>query len=78
MKGKLMTTRQQKTFIRGLCNTIRNDLAERVKDMPDTWDGHELRELLALAFERSASMSVLRRDRCRMREFRNTVCVQNL
>jgi hypothetical protein len=77
-----MNADDQKQFITELSNNIVRDLRQKIDEgkVPEDWDGHELRVLLAESFEASASMSLLRQypRRKRMRNYRNTVRVNNL
>lgn len=67
-----MNRTDKERFIRSLCNSVRDDAIERVKHMPDAWDGIELREYLARQFQRE-SVSINRR---RLREFRGEVATR--
>ena len=74
-----LTRDDQKNLVKNLTESIVASILEQIdKDLiPAGWDGHELRELLAERFdwERSRLMKDSRR---RMREYRNTVLVNNL
>ena len=65
----------KKTFLRELSANIGEELCTLVDDgkIPDAWDGHELRCLLAERFEQSGAMSVIRSNkRCkRAKDYRN-------
>lgn len=73
-----MTPKEQEAFIRELCDNVRDSLLKR--QYPETWDGHELRVLIAERFEQSARMSLIRREpqRKRARDYRNEVLVRAL
>ena len=77
-----MNADDQKQFVADLANSIVRDLRQKIDEgkVPDDWDGHELRVLLADAFENSASMSLLRQypRRKRKQEYRNVVLTENL
>lgn len=72
-----MNAKDKKTFIRNLCNSVRDELVAKVKDMPEGWDSFELRQLLADKFERE-TCDLLSNNRKRMRAYRNEVIVRNL
>ena len=79
-----MTPKDKRFFIRDLIGNVCNDILAKVDDMPDEWDGHELRRYIADRFEQ-ASIGVLGRGRVRssgatkrMRDYRNTVLERNL
>lgn len=65
---------QQKEFIRNLCNSIRDEMLQKSKDFPESWDGVELRELLSIKFDRERYPM----DRKRKREFINDYITLNL
>lgn len=71
-----MTPKDRAAFVTNLCNSVRDQVVSRTPDMPDAWDGHELRELLADLFagERSSVLQDKRngryRDFARMREYK--------
>lgn len=73
----MLTTKDKKTFIRNLCNSVRDELIAKVKDMPEEWDGMELRELLAEKFKRE-TYDVMKDNRKRLRAYRNEVIARNL
>lgn len=73
----MLTTKDKKTFIRNLCNSVRDELVGKVKDMPEEWDGFELRQLLADKFERE-TRDFLSNNRKRLRAYRNEVIARNL
>ena len=68
------------TFIRNLTQSVVDELVAKVESgaIPDNWDGHELRCLLADKFAHEVS-SLMRESRSRrMKDYRNTVIVNNL
>lgn len=76
-----MNRKDKKAFIRDLCNSVRDLALSRVKDMPEDWDGHELRALLADSFA-VANLGLCaegpRGDRARRRAFKNECLIRNL
>lgn len=70
-----MNAAEKKRFIKDLCNAVRDDLLEKVKDMPECWDNVELRSLLAGKFAWQVS-SLIRGKRGRA--FRNEALTRNL
>lgn len=52
-----MTKDEKITFIQRLTSAVATDLVDRVNagDIPEDWDGHELREILARKFDRERS-----------------------
>lgn len=70
-----MTKTEKKKFIKSLCDSIRDDLVKKVERMPDEWDGHELRELIADLADRERTSSMTGK---RKRDYRNEVLVRNL
>lgn len=77
-----MNKREQKRFVRELSQAVVRETLAAITagKTPATWDGHELRLLLADKFEASASMSMLRREprSARTRNYNNTVLTENL
>ena len=72
-----MTRTEQRRLLRNFINAVRDHLLERSKDWPEEWDGHDLRELVASAFEweRTPIMSKAPRRR---RQTQNEIAVRNL
>ena len=63
-----MTPREKRRFIRSFLNAVRDGLLREVPKMPESWDGHDLRQLAADCFEwerseRSRSAAFVRRHR---------------
>jgi hypothetical protein len=73
-----MNAAQKKSFIRDLCNCVKLETIARVKHMPEEWDGHELRALLAKSFEDLNSPLLRKDNRRRRKAFWNEVIVRNL
>jgi hypothetical protein len=76
-----MTRAEQALFVANLTESVRDELLRKIGSgaIPETWDGHELRQLLAdkFVYEVSALFREGKRSR-RLREYRNTVIVNNL
>jgi len=73
-----MTRAQQRKFLRSLTREVRDHLLARSKDWPPDWDGHELRDLLAAAFERERSPLMRAPRNRRRRDFENARLTRNL
>lgn len=77
-----MNKDDKKKFVQELTSNIVQEIIKHIDDdrVPDGWDGHELRVLLADAFDRSARMSLIRTEprRGRSRDYHNEVRVRNL
>lgn len=71
-----MTPAEKRQFIRDLVKVVRDDALKHVADMPDEWDGIELRKYLAGKFAAQARDDLLRGRRGR--QFRNEVLTRNL
>ena len=68
-----MTRAKKRAFIRNLCKSVANHLITKVDAMPEEWDGHELREAVADAFDRErtiGSRNRYTRDTRRLRAYR--------
>ena len=70
-----MNTRKRKAFIRELVNNVRNDILSKADQIPETWDGIELRVYIADKF---ANICIGKMDRKRANEYRNTIYCSNL
>ena len=77
-----MTREDQESFVRDLCCSIANEVTKKIAtgQIPEEWDGHELRVLLAEKFKDSATMSTIVKEprRARARNYRNIVLTNNL
>jgi hypothetical protein len=77
-----MTTKEQIDFVKGLSDNIMGDIVRRIRmgRIPENWDGHELRCLLADLHEQSANMTHIRTKKRskRAKDYHNTVIVHNL
>lgn len=77
-----MSRAEQKRFVREMSKTIAEDICSFIDEgkIPENWDGHEFRVLLASRHSESADMSSIRRhpQRKRARDFRNHCMVQYL
>jgi hypothetical protein len=78
-----MNAQAKQDFIREIIAHVQNDILAAVPNMPEEWDGHELRRFIADKFDHSA-MTVGRKGfygrdyRQRTRAYRNEVLVRNL
>ena len=77
-----MTRAEQKNFVRGLSKSVAENIVSQICEgkIPEDWDGHELRCLLAYRHEQSAAMTVTAKNKRgkRWEEFQNTITVNNL
>lgn len=78
-----MSPEQQKEIVTNLCNTIRDATLKRIDncDVPEEWDGIELKQLLAemFWFERGFSIGSGHHPRSkRVKDYRNAVITLNL
>jgi len=73
------TVAGKRHFIRMLCNSIRDELLAKAAEMPEEWDGFELRELLADKFEheRMLKRSYGARSK-RLKDYRSDCYARNL
>ncbi|MBS3648810.1 hypothetical protein KEU06_09350 [Pseudaminobacter sp. 19-2017] len=78
-----MTKREKRRFIRELISAVQKSILDRVPDMPEEWDGHELRAYIAEKFGETV-VTVGRTGHYgkpyakRTRDYRNTVIERNL
>jgi len=75
-----MTRTEQTQFLRDLTQAIAGDIAEKIRNntVPASWDGIELRMLLAEKFGAEAQRCADIMGRKRMKEYRNDCIVRNL
>ncbi len=77
-----MDRKEQKAFVRDLSRRVAESICDQIdrRVIPETWDGHELRSLLAYRHEESAKMTSIRKEprSKRSRDFRNTIIVESL
>lgn len=73
-----LTRDEQITFIRDLSSSILTSIEYQIRKgkIPPTWDGLELRLLLEYRFKQSANL--VKKNRRLIREFNNTVIVNDL
>lgn len=75
-----MTKDEKILFIAKLTGSICNELTAKVRDgrIPENWDGHELRELLAEKFAAETSDELKNKRSPRYKAYRNSVLTRNL
>lgn len=70
----IKTPSGKRKFIRDLIGSVQRDIIAAVRKMPDDWDGHELRQLIADKFEQETTDM----PRSRAKDYANTRLVNNL
>jgi len=70
-----MTREEKLTFIGTLIQNVLDSVLAKVADMPEEWDGFELRRYIADKFEDAAYVKMPPK---RARDYRNTLIVTNL
>lgn len=75
-----MTRDDQATLVHDLGRRIVGEIVARIDrgDVPATWDGHELRELLALKFTNERTRLMCDGRKRRAQDFRNEYLTRNL
>ena len=77
-----MNRREQRRFVKELTKAVTNQLLALIHrgSIPDTWDGHELRCLMADHYEASAKVTIVRRNPrgARARDYKNECLVRDL
>jgi hypothetical protein len=68
-----MNLKEKRAFVRRLTNSIRDAILARVKDLPEEWDGHELRQYLADNFAHEIYRGTMKGRR--LRDYRNAVAI---
>jgi hypothetical protein len=71
-----MDLAERRQLIKDLCANLQHYLVGRANEMPEDWDGFEIRELMAdVARSRFAHRPM---EGKRLREYRNIVLIKNL
>ena len=75
-----MNTAEKTKFVADLCGAVVADITAKIEagKIPAEWDGHELRALLDEKFHGEAARSLALMRGKRLRDFKNTVIVDNL
>jgi hypothetical protein len=77
-----VTRAEQLKFVRDLSRGVLRDIEQAIDKglIPESWDGHELRCLLADKHEQSAAITIVRREphRARAKDYENVVLVERL
>lgn len=73
-----MTKAEQKQFTRELITNVTGNVLRALPRVPDNWDGHELRELIAQHFVRCSWTLHEKQNRARLRAFKNECLTRNL
>lgn len=73
-----MKTYRQKEFVRNLCATVMVSILDDIDEgkTPESWDGHELRDLIADRFARQRSVTMMKGKR--RKDFVNHCLTHNL
>lgn len=71
-----MNKADQKKIIISMCDSLKEYLLERLDQVPEDWDGHELRYWFAARAD--SEFKYRQMSRGRVREYNNTVLVKNL
>jgi hypothetical protein len=71
-----VTRKQQRAFVVELIDAVRRDILRQLPRVPEDWDGHELRQLIADHFQK-ASFTLPRMRRRKLR-YKSEVLTRNL
>jgi hypothetical protein len=73
-----MTVEEKVSFLVSFCNDMRDAATAKAKDMPDNWDGHELRKYMADKFAWEVT-ELMRNGRSkRVKSYVNEAITRNL
>ncbi len=72
-----MTKHEKKRFVRDLARAVERQIIDDIatNKVPEDWDGHDLRQLLADRFAHEAGRPM---DRARLKSYRNDCLIHNL
>jgi hypothetical protein len=75
-----VTKKEQRRFINELFAAVKDSLQSKLSKVPKNWDGHELREWIADAFDSEATLRDKQRmgSTARLRAYRNDVLTKGL
>jgi hypothetical protein len=73
-----MTADDKRRFINQMTDSIRQTMLDQIPKMPEDWDGHELRELLADISDYNRSHLMREIKSARVKNYRNEYAVRNL
>ena len=64
-------------LVNDLVDSVKAKIIDAIKNgkIPDDWDGHELRRLIA---DRFGEVAYIKMDRRRLKDYKNVVLTQNL
>ena len=71
-----MTKTEKVVFINEIMETLRGSLIQKVELMPEEWDGHELRQLIADIV--NEEVVFVHMNKGRLREYKNTRITKNI
>jgi hypothetical protein len=71
-----MTRGEQRALLVAFCDSVRDQMLARSDNWPDSWDGLELRQLAARAFDFEANLPTWTRNR--QKDFNNDWITRNL
>ena len=71
-----MTKTEKKRFMKELTKNTLNAMIAKIDNIPEEWDGHELRELFSDHAQQSSYS--LRQQKARYRNYKNETLVRNL
>jgi len=70
-----MTLQEKRNFTKELIESIEQKIMDKTGKMPENWDGWELRQYVKDSF---AEIVFGNMNRKRLKEYRNTVLIENL
>jgi len=73
-----MDAQRKKEFIAELMNSVQGDLIRQVDRLPETWDGHELRQWVSDRFYAQTSSVFHDKRSQRRKEYENFILTSGL
>jgi hypothetical protein len=71
-----MTTAERERFINELVQSVKSEILSKVENMPNSWDGIEIRQYISDRFSEVVFKGTM--SRSRKREYNNTLYTTNL
>jgi len=72
-----MTKKHKKEFIKAVCNQLKDQLLDKLDDVPENWDGIELRRWIGDVYEDNWK-NVGSFESYRKRAYENELLIKNL
>lgn len=66
-----MNLEEKRDFVKALCTSLQQSVLDKLSDVPEDWDGIELRHFIVDTFSSEIGADVLKRNKKRHKEYKN-------